>query len=399
MSLSSAEVVGLEPLYDRQGDGTYLLKTAAWTGIATLDHYRILADRGFFNADRVPEDIFRRMLAAAPKEPVLNSILPDNADYDVLSVGYVFEPETATYHRAIPSADSQEDYDLFLRSNAAQIDMAFRKYVVDAVISNAEREVLALVKGADGEGYVLPRRSGDAYSYDRKAPSTAVAPRILSGGARLIAMDGDRVEGYGLLLDTRMNPATGLGESLWLAEGELHRIDIESGGVISEYSGASPSVAEGSGTLVVRMKDHGIERGFEFAGKTGLVESIPEDLYENRVGERALSGKAFSTDSFFRMPSSSRDAIAAALSNTPPAKDVPSDREIFTASYLPDGLDYVLDLSIENEALERVLGLVHARSIASSEAFRSLPNDASGVHRRRGRKLPRLLQEVRDRRR
>ncbi len=378
-ALAADGIGGLERLYDTEPFTGQRTLRGNWKDLAELPEYEELAARGFFVADKVPGEVFRRMLEAAPDEAGDEAAVTDRR---LLWIGYRYEPETDCFVRAAYSNSSDDEVDAFLRSalRRSSIDQAFRTYVMADGITNEDRRAIALAKAVDRDGYVLTRQAGDSRSYVRAAPESIFNAAILPFAAGGEAVDGQLAESRGILLDTRLDPASGAIERLWLAGEEEPRILRESGGLMSELERSGLSVERSPDTLIARFEDRGIAREFSLAGKTSLIRELPESVYAGIVGEHVLAGMDFLADSFSALSGDNYEAIASVLSDERPEEELFSDLELFESSYEPvgGGAGFVLRPGLDESALERLVGLIDEAAIEFEGPFARLPGDPEG---------------------
>ena len=384
----AGEIQGLAMLYDCKY-GVYTLK-ADWQNYADDDTYSTLTHAGRFIARKIPASVFQRMLdAAIDAGDNKSSLVPDDdptgsSQYQKLYLGYGYEAETGDFIRVKPADASDADVEAFLENNQAAIDAAFMAYVAISTISDAEREALASTKAVDRDDERVATKSSSGVSwYDRTSSPILHGADILPLERSSEATDGAIVQGKGYLIDTRTNPLTGKIEKLWLRTDSGAQIYSETDGAETELSTASPSLSGGEDSLDLGVSDYRLSRGFHFSAKSSLIASLSEDLYEGAVTDQVLAGKSFSSDSYWILPAAAWSAIDAALSDAPPAQDIPSDKAVFEASYIPnaDGASYRLDPSVDGATLERLIHFVQASKNATTSPFYVLSGDSAQAMR------------------
>lgn len=351
------------------------------------DAYPALVRLGRFLPKRVDPKYFKLMLEAAKDAADNQAELPEgtvgSSQYQMLYLGYSFEPETGCFRRISASDVNDPDTKSFLAGNQGAIDEAFMKYVMIDDIGDDDRAAMTYVAAVDNDGgsVVASTGSGGTAWYARSA-TISLSASILPGARSSEATDGARVEGKGLLLERRSNPATGKLERLWLRTDAGTKVYIEAEGGETEYGAAAPRASPSADSLNVSMADYRVPRGFRFASPSYLLASMPASLYEGILTDSVLASDSFSSDSYWRLSAASYAAIEGRLSAdpppaTPPDAPQPSDKAFFEACYAL-GLDgsYGLLPTVPSTDLARLLPLVQANPATGSSPFSSLPSDA-----------------------
>jgi RHS repeat-associated protein len=383
----ASRIAGAERLYSWEPDDTYHL-LYRWRSRADYAAYRGLAHLGRFVAKRISADAFAKILERAEGELRAKEGTSGEADarsqYEALMLGFGYEPETLSYLRLLPSDARDRSVRDYLEANAGKIDEAFMNCLYLSSVSYEDRERMAFARAVDRDGRVVVESSDDGEGrwYDRVSVESSLPAEILPAERADEAMDGMRVEGRGLLLDTRALPFTGARERIWLRNDPRSRVVSEVDGVETELAAASPSTSYSSVGMKLTMSDYRVPRAFGFSGASYRVESLPEAVYDGPVTDYVLAGEPFSGDSYRRLPTPSFSAIAQGLSDEPPGGGAPSDRELFESSYLPsgDGSSRELAASATAGDLERLLPLLEGATAAGG-IFRTLPSDSANSRR------------------
>ena len=367
----------------------------SWRDRADEDVCQALAARGRFVPRRVAARHFAPMLEAAKAaqdaggapgadegEEEGEEFPRGTSDYQMLLMGFGYEPETDSFLLQEPSGCADEETRDFVAGNAAAIGEAFMRYVSIPTIGDDDRVRMAASAAVDREGAsVWPTRDASgALGYVRSV-FLGLEPRILPSASAPDAVDGCQVEGSGFLLERRSGPLDGEPEALWYRPGEgVYR---EAGGEWTECPAASTSATAEGGSLELRLSDYRVPRTFRFSDPSYLLTSIPESVYASKLRRHFLDGRSFSLDAFWRLSADAYREIAGGLSPEAglpldPASEPVSDREFFQSVYVPDpDGGYRLSGSLGSGDLGRLLGLLRTRSSPPSSPLCSLPGDPS----------------------
>ena len=211
--------------------------------------YEALVRNGYFVPRRVPEDMFRAVLAKAAAENEKISVFPvkeyegghratEITPYQAILSGFIYEPETASFIWTGSEA---------INTSGVTSDSVFMHYMKDA-LNVDEKKAIACCKKVDSEEFLCVQQFPDgSFGYEQASLRQYASARIPSGGAQ-----GNLLPEAGLFLETTFDAKGAPNERLWLKKNAAGQwADLARESALPETQGQLTTEA-GVGSVVTR---------------------------------------------------------------------------------------------------------------------------------------------------